>query len=196
MSSRVILCGLLGLILASVAMAESKMENKTAIFAGGCFWCVEAAFAKFPGVAATESGYTGGTTTDPTYQQVTSGQTGHAEAVRVTYDPTRVSYRQLVDFFWRNIDPTVQNRQFCDVGNQYRTAIFWQSEEERRIVEESVAELKKSGRFPGIFTEIKQASVFYRAEEYHQGYYKTNPVNYNRYSQTCQRDKRLKELWR
>lgn len=188
--------GLLGLFLASVAMAESKMETRTAIFAGGCFWCVEAAFAKVPGVVATESGYTGGTTPDPDYQQVSSGQTGHAEAVKVTYDPARVSYRQLVDFFWRNIDPTVQNRQFCDVGNQYRTAIFWQTEEERQIVEESVNTLKKSGRFPKIFTEIKPASTFYRAEDYHQGFYKTNPYDYNSYYQTCQREKRLKELWR
>lgn len=189
--------GLFMLLMSSGIVAEPKvMETKTAIFAGGCFWCVEAAFAKVPGVIATESGYIGGTTPAPTYQQVSSGQTGHAEAVRVSYDPARVTYRQLVDFFWKNIDPTVQNRQFCDVGTQYRTAIFWQSEEERLVVEESVAALKKSGRFPKIFTEIKPATIFYRAEEYHQGYYKTNAYDYNSYYQTCQREKRLKELWR
>lgn len=191
------LLGLLFLMTASLSFAESKpMPSKTAIFAGGCFWCVEAAFAKLPGVTATEAGYTGGNTPDPTYRQVTTGQTGHAEAVRVSYDPARVTYRQLVDFFWRNIDPTVHNRQFCDVGSQYRTAIYWQSEEERVIVEESVAALKKSGRFPKIFTEIKPASTFYRAEDYHQGYYKTNAYDYNSYYQTCQREQRLKELWR
>lgn len=190
------LSGLFGLFLASVAIAESKMETRTAIFAGGCFWCVEAAFTKVQGVLATESGYTGGTTPDPDYRQVSGGLTGHAEAVRVTYDPVQVSYRQLVDFFWRNIDPTVHNRQFCDVGSQYRTAIFWQTEEERQIVEASVAALKKSGRFPKIHTEIRPASTFYRAEDYHQGFYKTNPYDYNIYYQTCQREKRLKELWR
>ena len=191
------LFGLISLLIASLTLAEPKtMQTKTAIFAGGCFWCVEKAFAQLPGVMATEAGYTGGSQPNPTYEQVTSGKTGHAEAVRVTYDPARVSYRQLVDYFWRNIDPTVQNRQFCDVGNQYRTAIFWQSEEERRIVEESVAALKKSGRFPKIFTEIKSATTFYRAEEYHQGFYKANPDRYEVYEQSCQRSGRLKELWR
>ncbi len=184
-------------LLVATTFAESKaMEPKTAVFAGGCFWCVEKAFAQLPGVIATEAGYTGGYTANPTYQQVTSGQTGHAEAVRVTYDPARVTYRQLVDFFWKNIDPTVQNRQFCDVGTQYRTAIFWQSEDERIVVEESIAALKKSGRFPRIFTEIKPATTFYRAEEYHQGFYKANPDRYEVYEQSCQRSERLNELWR
>ncbi len=191
------LFGLISLLIVTGTLAEPKtMQTKTAIFAGGCFWCVEKAFAQLPGVMATEAGYTGGSQPNPTYEQVTSGKTGHAEAVRVTYDPARVSYRQLVDYFWRNIDPTVQNRQFCDVGNQYRTAIFWQSEEERRIVEESVAALKKTGRFPKIFTEIKPATTFYRAEEYHQGFYKANPDRYEVYEQSCQRGGRLKELWR
>lgn len=191
------LFGLVSLFLVAGTFAEPKpMEPKTAIFAGGCFWCVEKAFAQLPGVTATEAGYTGGSQPNPTYQQVSSGQTGHAEAVRVTYDPARVTYRQLVDFFWKNIDPTVQNRQFCDVGTQYRTAIFWQSEEERRMVEESVAALKKSGRFPKIFTEIRPATTFYRAEEYHQGFYKANPDRYEVYEQSCQRGERLNELWR
>lgn len=197
MIMRFILAGLFLLSNAAGVIAEDKaMPTRTAIFAGGCFWCMEAAFAKLPGVMATESGYTGGRTPAPTYEQVTSGQTGHAEAVRVHYYPQRLSYRQLVDFFWKNIDPTVRDRQFCDVGNQYRTAIYWQSEDERAIAEASLAELRKSGRFASIHTEIARAGVFYRAEEYHQGYYRTNPVSYGSYVQACRRGERLQELWR
>ena len=167
----------------------------TAIFAGGCFWCTESDFEKVPGVIDAQSGYTGGKAVNPTYEQVSAGGTGHTEAVRVTYDPARVSYAQLVDFFWRTIDPTVKNRQFCDVGSQYRSAIFWQTEEERAIAEKSRDALLASGKFKEIHTEIVQASAFYVAEEYHQAYYKKNPLRYNYYRHGCGRDDRLEDLW-
>ena len=167
----------------------------TAIFAGGCFWCTESDFEKVPGVIDAQSGYTGGKAVNPTYEQVSAGGTSHTEAVRVTYDPARVSYAQLVDFFWRTIDPTVKNRQFCDVGSQYRSAIFWQTEEERTIAEKSRDALLASGKFKEIHTEIVQASAFYVAEEYHQAYYKKNPLRYNYYRHGCGRDDRLEDLW-
>ena len=167
----------------------------TAIFAGGCFWCTASDFEKVPGVIDAQSGYTGGKAVNPTYEQVSAGGTGHTEAVRVTYDPARVSYAQLVDFFWRTIDPTVKNRQFCDVGSQYRSAIFWQTEEERTIAEKSRDALLASGKFKEIHTEIVQASAFYVAEEYHQAYYKKNPLRYNYYRHGCGRDDRLEDLW-
>ena len=167
----------------------------TAIFAGGCFWCTESDFEKVTGVIDAQSGYTGGKAVNPTYEQVSAGGTGHTEAVRVTYDPARVSYAQLVDFFWRTIDPTVKNRQFCDVGSQYRSAIFWQTEEERTIAEKSRDALLASGKFKEIHTEIVQASAFYVAEEYHQAYYKKNPLRYNYYRHGCGRDDRLEDLW-
>lgn len=167
----------------------------TAIFAGGCFWCTESDFEKVPGVIDAQSGYTGGKAVNPTYEQVSAGGTGHTEAVRVTYDPARVSYAQLVNFFWRTIDPTVKNRQFCDVGSQYRSAIFWQTEEERTIAEKSRDALLASGKFKEIHTEIVQASAFYVAEEYHQAYYKKNPLRYNYYRHGCGRDDRLEDLW-
>jgi len=167
----------------------------TAIFAGGCFWCTESDFEKLPGVTSAESGYTAGKAVNPSYEQVSAGGTGHTEAVRVTYDPTRVSYRQLLDHFWRNIDPTVTNRQFCDVGSQYRSGIYWQNEAERQAAEQSRDALLKSGRFMQIRTEIVAATAFYPAEAYHQDYYKKNPVRYNFYRSGCGRDARLQELW-
>ena len=150
--------------------ADSAMVAATAVFAGGCFWCLEADFDKLPGVIATESGYTAGTTKNPTYHQVSAGSTGHTEAVRISYDPAKVSYQQLVDYFWRHIDPTVKDRQFCDIGSQYRSAIYWQNEAERKIVEASRDALLKSGKLPHVLTEIAAASAFYPAEEYHQDY--------------------------
>ena len=150
-------------------------KGATAIFAGGCFWCTESDFEKVPGVIAAESGYTGGKKTNPTYEEVSAGGTGHTEAVRVTYDPARVNYAQLVEYFWHTIDPTVRNRQFCDVGSQYRSAIFWQTEEERTIAERSRDALLASGRFKEIQTEIVKAGTFYPAEAYHQDYYNNNP---------------------
>lgn len=167
----------------------------TAIFAGGCFWCVEADFEKLPGVYEAESGYTAGRIANPTYRQVSAGGTGHTEAVRVYYDPAKVSYAQLVDYFWRHIDPTVKDRQFCDIGDQYRSGIYWQNEAERRTAESSRDALLKSGRFPAIQTEIAPASPFYPAEEYHQDYYKKNPIRYTYYRNGCGRDARVAQLW-
>lgn len=170
-------------------------QTATAIFAGGCFWCVEADFEKLPGVLAAESGYTGGSTANPTYEQVSAGGTGHAEAVRITYDPDKVGYPALLDFFWHHIDPTVKNRQFCDVGNQYRSAIFYESDAQRTAAESSRAALLKAGRIKEIQTEIVAAARFYPAEEYHQDYYKKNPIRYKFYRTSCGRDRRIAEVW-
>jgi peptide-methionine (S)-S-oxide reductase len=169
----------------------------TATFAGGCFWCMEPPFDKLDGVVATTSGYTGGQTVNPTYEQVSAGGTGHAESVQVAYDPAKVSYETLLDVFWHNIDPLTANAQFCDHGTQYRSAIFYGNEEERRLAEASKAALEQSGRFKGrpIVTEIVPASTFYPAEEYHQDYYLKNPVRYHYYRYRCGRDQRLQELW-
>jgi len=175
--------------------APSAMSAATAIFAGGCFWCLEADFDKLPGVTATESGYTGGKTPNPTYHEVSAGGTGHTEAVRVSYDPAKVSYQQLVEYFWRHIDPTVKDRQFCGVGTQYRSAIYWQNDAERKIAEASRDALLKSGKFKQIFTEIAAASAFYPAEEYHQDYYLKNPIRYAYYRSGCGRDARVQEVW-
>ncbi len=170
-------------------------QRATAIFAGGCFWCVEADFEKLPGVIAAESGYTGGKTANPTYQTVSAGGTGHTEAVRLTYDPRVVSYPVLLDFFWRHIDPTVKDRQFCDVGNQYRSAIYYKSPAQKDQVEASKAALLKSGVVKEIYTEIAPESTFYPAEDYHQDYYKKNTLRYKYYRLTCGRDSRVAEVW-
>jgi len=146
-------------------------------------------------VLAVESGYTAGNTAQPTYEAVSNGHSGHTEAVRVTYDPARVTYAQLLDHYWRNVDPTVKDRQFCDVGNQYRSGIYWQTEAERVAAEASRDALLKSGRFAQIQTEILRATAFYPAEEYHQDYYKKNPIRYNYYRRGCGRDARLQQLW-
>jgi len=175
--------------------APRATEVRTAIFAGGCFWCIEADFEKLPGVLAAESGYTGGRTANPSYEQVSAGNTGHTEAIRVSYDPQRVSYPQLLDYFWRHIDPTVRNRQFCDVGTQYRSGIYWQNEAERKAAESSRDALLASGKLPHIETEIAAATTFYPAEEYHQDYYKKNPIRYAYYRQGCGRDARVKQIW-
>lgn len=178
--------------LAAVAQAATA----TAVFAGGCFWCTESDFEKLPGVLAAESGYTGGKVPNPTYEAVSAGQTGHTEAVRVTYDPAQVSYAQLVEFFWRTIDPTEKDRQFCDVGNQYRTGIYWSSDTERQVAEASLAALQKSGKFKNIYTEVKKADPFYVAEDYHQDYYQKNPLRYKYYRLSCGRDAQLKRVWK
>ena len=183
---------LAALLLTRGAAAEG---SATAIFAGGCFWCVEADFEKLPGVVKAESGYIGGKVPNPTYEAVSAGSTGHAEAVRVWYDPQQVTYEQLVDFFWRHIDPTVKDRQFCDVGSQYRSAIFYENDAQRAAAEGSKAALEKSGRLPRIYTEIVPAGTFYLAEEYHQDYYKKNPVRYRYYRTGCGRDARVAEVW-
>lgn len=174
---------------------DDSTATATAIFAGGCFWCLEADFDKLPGVIATESGYSGGNTPNPTYHQVSAGGTGHAEAVRLRYDPAKLSYQQLVDYFWRHIDPTVKDRQFCDVGPQYRSAIYWHNEGERKTAEASRDELLKSGKLRQVFTEIVAASAFYPAEDYHQDYYTKNPIRYAYYRKSCGRDARVHEIW-
>ena len=176
--------------------AAAQAATATAVFAGGCFWCTESDFEKLPGVLAAESGYTGGKTANPTYEAVSAGHTGHTEAVRVTYDPAKVSYAQLVEFFWRTIDPTEKDRQFCDVGDQYRSGIYWGTDAERQVAEASLAKLKASGRFKNIYTEVKKADPFYVAEDYHQDYYKKNSVRYSYYRYSCGRDAQLKRVWK
>jgi peptide-methionine (S)-S-oxide reductase len=170
--------------------------TSSAIFAGGCFWCIEASLEAVPGVLGVVSGYTGGTEPDPTYHEVSSGRTGHAEAVQVVYDSTQVTYPELLDAFWHNIDPLVGDRQFCDAGTQYRAGIFYGNETERQLAEKSKRRLVESGRFDQpIVTEITAATTFYPAEDYHQDYYRKNPVEYQAYRFGCGRDRRLKELW-
>lgn len=165
------------------------------IFAGGCFWCMESDFEKLNGVVSVVSGYTGGTKLNPTYEEVSRGETGHAESVLVSFDPNLLSYSQLLNYYWYHVDPTVLNRQFCDIGNQYRTAIFYLDEHQKKLTEESKEKLIRSGRFKRIETQIVAASTFYPAEEYHQDYYKKNPVRYRYYRLRCGRDKRIEELW-
>jgi len=166
------------------------------IFAAGCFWGVEAAFREIPGVTATTVGYTGGTVENPSYKEVCTGRTGHAEAVKVDFDPAKVTYDKLLDVFWHNIDPLVKNRQFCDAGDQYRSAIFVRNDEQRRLAEASLkkvaGELKDKGT---IYTEIVPGGAFYKAEDYHQDYYLKNPVRYKYYRWNCGRDQRLEEIW-
>jgi len=188
---------LLGSLMLSAAFAQAPATPLAkATFAGGCFWCVEADFDKVDGVVSTTSGYIGGKVANPTYEQVSSGTTGHAEAVEIVYDPRKVSYEKLLQVFWVNVDPTVKDRQFCDVGSQYRTAIFVHDEAQRRAAEASKSALEKNKPFKApIVTPIETASTFYPAEEYHQDYYRKNPVRYNFYRAGCGRDARLKQLW-
>jgi peptide methionine sulfoxide reductase msrA/msrB len=175
--------------------AESK-NVKTATFAGGCFWCVESDFEKVNGVVEAISGYTGGQKSNPTYQEVSAGVTGHAEAVQVTYDPAKITYKELLDVFWRHVDPTDDGGQFVDRGSQYRTAIFYHDEEQKRIAEESRAQLEKSGRFSGpVVTEIVPLTEFYPAEDYHQDYYTKNPLRYKLYRYGSGRDQFLNSTW-
>jgi peptide-methionine (S)-S-oxide reductase len=180
---------------AAAAQAQTPAApTAIATFAGGCFWCVEADFDKVPGVISATSGYTGGTTVNPTYPEVGSGRTGHAESVEIVFDPAKVSYAQLLDTFWHGIDPLVKDRQFCDVGDEYRTAIFVHDAEQRRLAEESKrrveAQLKAT-----VYTQIVDAGPFYRAEEYHQGYHRKNPLRYTYYRWNCGRDQRLEQIW-
>jgi len=157
---------------------------------------MEHPFDQLDGVVSVTSGYTGGTRKNPTYEEVSSGGTGHAESVQIAFDPARIGYERLLDVFWHNVDPTTPDRQFCDVGRQYRPAIFYHNEEQKRLAEESKRKLEKTKTFKGsIATEITPASEFYPAEEYHQQYYKKNPIRYQFYRKSCGRDRRLKELW-
>ena len=173
---------------------ESKKELAT--FAGGCFWCTEAAYKELDGVQSVVSGYTGGAKPNPTYEEVSSGRTGHAEAVQITYDPAKVNYERLLDIYWHNIDPTAVNQQFADRGTQYRTAIFYHHEEQKRLAEASKQKLEKSDVFGGpIVTEILPAKEFYPAEEYHQNYAKKNTFRYQMYKTGSGREAYLKHLW-
>ncbi len=196
-----LMVGILALTMTvSCPAGDASSANKvpamaTAIFAGGCYWCVEADFEKLTGVLDAESGFTGGHVANPSYEQVGHGGTGHAEAVRVHYDPAKLSYEQLLDYFWHHIDPTVKDRQFCDVGDQYRTAIFTQNDVQKKAAEASLAALERSGRFVHIYTTITPAGPFYLAEEYHQDYYKKNPIRYRYYRNGCGRDARVAEVW-
>ena len=182
------------------AQGQSKPAAKTgtakATFAGGCFWCMEEVYDKVPGVISTTSGFIGGHVKNPSYEQVTTGRTGHAEAVQVEYDPSKVSYATLVEIFWRNVDPTQKDGQFCDYGPHYRTAIFFHDDEQRRLAQASRMALDKSKPFKGeIVTEITKATEFYPAEGYHQDFHQKNPTRYKFYKTGCGRDARLKQLW-
>jgi peptide-methionine (S)-S-oxide reductase len=185
----------LGLASAQMApLPQVKPGQAVATFAGGCFWCVESDFDHVPGVISTTSGYTGGTVKNPTYHQVSAGGTGHAESVEVIYDPKKVSYAQLLTYFWRHVDPTVKDRQFCDVGNQYRTAIFVHGAEQKKLAEASKKKVEAELKAP-IYTEIVDAGTFYPAEVYHQDYYEKNPTKYKFYRWNCGRDQRVKQIW-
>ena len=193
----------IAVLTAALALGASAATTVTvppghavATFAGGCFWCMEPPYDKLPGVVATISGYTGGRKVNPTYQEVSSGSTGHAEAVQVVYDPKKVSYDKLLEVFWVNIDPTVTDRQFCDHGSQYRTAIFAHSPEQRKAALASKAAVEKTKSFKDpVVTPVVDAGDFWSAEDYHQDYYKKNPARYTYYRTGCGRDARLKELW-
>jgi len=178
----------------TAVQAPQKPGLAVATFAAGCFWCTEADFDKVSGVVSTTSGYTGGTVANPTYRQVTTGRTGHAEAVQVVFDPAVVKYETLLDHFWRNVDPFVADRQLCDVGNQYRPEIFFHDQAQRTAAEASKARVQKMFRQP-IVVAITPAAPFYRAEDYHQDYYKSNSAQYRFYRFGCARDRRLEEIW-
>lgn len=178
------------------AAAPAAASTAKATFAGGCFWCVESDFDKVPGVLSTTSGYIGGTLANPSYNQVSAKNTGHTEAVEIVFDPAKVSYEQLLNVYWRSIDPTVVDRQFCDVGSPYRTAIFAHGPQQLAAAQASKAALEKTKPFSApIVTPVLPATTFYAAEDYHQDYYKKNPVRYAYYRSSCGRDARLKELW-
>jgi len=210
MRSRLVAIVLVPLVLLTIvgldfrltrARAESPEPTSdavlaTATFAGGCFWCMEPPFDEIDGVTSTTSGYTAGTKDDPTYEEVSRGGTGHTEAIQVVYDPARVSYERLLEVFWRNIDPVAKNRQFCDVGDQYRSGIYYHDAEQKRLAEQSRTSIAATATLQApVVTEIDAASTFYPAEEYHQDYYKKNPLRYKFYRYNCGRDRRLRELW-
>ena len=190
---------LVGAALAATGMAwaiaaDAAPTEAVATFAGGCFWCTESDFEKVPGVVSAVSGYIGGRKANPTYEEVSDGGTGHAEAVEVRYDPAKVTYAQLLDVYWHSIDPTAKDRQFCDAGDQYRSAIFTHDAEQKRLAEETRAQVEKQLGVK-VWTQIAEAGKFYPAEDYHQDYYKTNPLRYRFYRNGCGRDARLKQLW-
>ncbi|MBI5047487.1 MAG: peptide-methionine (S)-S-oxide reductase MsrA [Deltaproteobacteria bacterium] len=204
---RILLCGLIiGVFLGGISMAYAENTNNNlnapagkrekATFAGGCFWCMEPPFVSLKGVISVTVGYTGGHDKNPTYEEVSSGATGHTEAIEILYDPAQVAYSELLDVFWRNIDPTTANQQFVDIGTQYRTAIFYHNEDQKHMAEKSKTTLEKSGKFDKqIVTEIKPATTFYKAEDYHQKYYEKNPIRYKFYRYNSGRDRYLEKIW-
>ena len=184
------------LFIVFLPSAVADDGNELATFAGGCFWCMEPPFEKLDGVISARSGYAGGEEKNPTYKQVAAGRTGHTEVVQIEFDPSKITYQQLLEVYWRNTDPTTNDRQFCDRGQQYRPAIFFHNSEQQKLAQESKVEIEKTKRFPQpIVTEISKLDEFYPAEEYHQDFYKKNPSHYQRYRRGCGRDARLKELW-
>lgn len=176
-------------------MSDAMAEHKVATFAGGCFWCMQPPFDKLKGVKKTVVGYTGGRLENPTYAQVSSGKSGHFEAIQVYYDSDEINYRELLETFWRNVDPENDKGQFCDIGPQYRSAIFVDDSFERAAANESKDKLIHSRKLQAVYTEIVSLNRFYPAEDYHQNYYKKNPIRYKYYRFRCGRDKRLKQLW-
>ena len=188
------LCGALLVTTIAAMPTRQNARSAKAVFAAGCFWCVESDFAEIPGVIATTSGYAGGKEKDPTYEQVSAGRTGHAESVEIVYDPARVSYEQLLDFYWHHVDPFTADRQFCDVGSQYRPIIFYQNDQEQRLAEESKARIE--ARFKrAVAVQVAPFTTFYKAEEYHQDFYEKNSVRYCAYRAGCGRDRRLEQIW-
>ena len=182
-------------LMTMVSSAQAE-ERETATFAAGCFWCMEHPFDELPGVISTTSGYTGGFKDQPTYKEVSAGATGHTEAIQIVFDPVLVSYEKLLEVYWRNSDPTTANRQFCDVGSQYRPGIFYHSAAQQQAAEASKVAVQQNKKFRGdVVTEISKATTFWPAEEYHQDYYLKNPVRYKFYRYNCGRDQRLQQLW-
>lgn len=192
---RTIITAVLAVITVMLLQGGVFAMDKKAVFAGGCFWCMEGPFEVEPGVKSVKAGYTGGSTENPTYEEVSSGSTGHIEAIEVVYDPEKVSYERLLEIFWHQIDPTDEAGQFADKGSQYVTAIFYLDEAQKKAAERSKAELEKSGVFKKIVTTIRKAAKFYYAEDYHQDYYKKNPFHYNIYKNASGREGFLKKVW-
>ena len=189
---------ILAVVLLATTLNTLAEDSKTEIatFAGGCFWCMEPPYDKLDGVISTTSGYTGGHKADPTYKQVSAGGTGHTEAIQIEYDPAKISYEELLVVFWKNIDPTTSDRQFCDQGSQYRSGIFFLNEAQKSAAEKSLKTIQQTKPFDeAVVTEITSASTFYPAEEYHQDYYQKNPLRYKYYRYSCGRDQRLEKLW-
>jgi peptide-methionine (S)-S-oxide reductase len=188
---------LISAFMLAVGLGSASAQEKTAkaIFGGGCFWCVEADFDKVPGVISTTSGYINGKTKNPTYREVSAGGSGHNEVVEIVYDPAKVTYAKLLDVFWRNIDPLVKDRQFCDSGDMYRTGVYYLDDEQKKLAEETKKTVQAKFAPRTVHTEIVKADTFYKAEEYHQDYYKKNEARYNFYRWNCGRDQRLEQLW-
>ncbi len=196
MKNILLLIASLWLMQSGVSNAQALIKEKELIVAGGCFWCTESDFEKHKGVLRAESGYINGTTDNPSYKSVSSNKTGHFEAVKITYNSDIVSLRELVDFYWRTIDPTDPHGQFCDKGSSYKTALFYQDENQQKVFNDSLSEIEKTKPFPEkIVTEILQAKTFYPAEAYHQDYYKKSSLRYRFYRSSCGRDSRIKDLW-